>query len=327
MPCVRVCPGREADTSSLTPAVFGPIPNEAFYRDLIDGLNDGVYFVDLERRITFWNRAAERITGFSRQDVLGHLCPDNFLRHVDETGRALCSDGCPLTATCLDGQSRQARIFLHHKEGHRIPVLVKAAPIRDPEGVIVGAVEIFTDESSRIESIRRVEELEQIAFLDPLTGVGNRRFCEHVLDQRIAEFLRHDWPFGVLFLDVDNFKSVNDVHGHDVGDMVLETVSRTLTHGIRSADFVGRLGGDEFVVVAVRSDLEGLKIAAERLRMAVAASEAQGPLGAVSVTVSVGATMARSGDDVATLLKRADDLMYRSKELGRNRVTLDGDNH
>ncbi len=310
--------------TTITSSGFGPIPTDAFYRELIDGLNDGVYFVDLERRITYWNQAAERITGYAKEEVVGRFCHENLLRHVDGEGHELCGDGCPLAATCVDGKARQAPVFLHHREGHRVPVLVKAAPIRDIEGAIRGAVEVFTDESTRVESIRRVEELEQIAFLDALTGVGNRRFCEHVLDQRLAELRRHGWPFGFLFLDVDHFKSVNDVHGHDVGDAVLQTVAKTLMHAVRAGDFVGRWGGEEFVIIAVRAEIEGVRTAAERLRMAVAASEAAAATGPVRVTVSMGAAMARPEDDVTSLVKRADSLMYQSKESGRNRVTVEG---
>ncbi len=113
---------------------------EEFYRDVFDRLSDGVYFVTPTRQITFWNAAAERITGYQRQEVLGSSCSDGILNHVDETGTNLCLAGCPLAATMEDGKGREASVFLHHKSGHRVPVLVRSAPIRDADSNIVGAV-------------------------------------------------------------------------------------------------------------------------------------------------------------------------------------------
>ena len=113
--------------------------NPDFYKDLIDNLYDGVYFVDRDRRITYWNKGAERITGFNAERMLGHFCHDNLLNHVTENGVQLCFNGCPLHATMADGRSRQAEIYLHHSDGQRIPVLVRTVPIRDENGEITGA--------------------------------------------------------------------------------------------------------------------------------------------------------------------------------------------
>ena len=105
---------------------YGP----EFFSELLDNLTDGVYFVDRERRIVYWNKAAERITGFSKSEVIGCRCLDNILTHVNEEGGNLCHSGCPLAQTIEDGKSRKADVFLHHKDGHRQPVLVGVAPVR-----------------------------------------------------------------------------------------------------------------------------------------------------------------------------------------------------
>jgi diguanylate cyclase (GGDEF)-like protein/PAS domain S-box-containing protein len=309
-------------TDSVEPGARSA-PGDSFYRQLIDTVTDGVYFVDLESRISYWNRTAERITGYSKDEVLGRVCQDTPLRHVDGTGSLLCGERCPLGATCRDGESRRAEVFLHHKAGHRIPVSVRATPIFHRDGMLLGAAEVFSDESSRVEAARRVQELQELAFLDPLTGVGNRRFCDHVLEQRLAEFRRHGWPFGVLFLDIDRFKEVNDAHGHDLGDAVLKTVGRSLTYAVRESDFVGRWGGEEFLVVSVQPGLTGLRAAAERARVVVADSEVRDASGAVRISVSIGATLVRPGDDAESIVRRADSLMFRSKAAGRNLTTLD----
>ena len=96
-----------------------------FYKDLIDNLSDGVYFVDANRRITYWNKGAERITGYSSDEVVNHLCSDNILTHMDRAGCLLCGGACPLHKSMEEDGHHEDEIFLHHKDGHRVPVRVK----------------------------------------------------------------------------------------------------------------------------------------------------------------------------------------------------------
>ncbi len=118
--------------------------DDGFYKSVLDNLFDGVYFVDSERKITYWNKAAERITGFFEAEVVNLSCYDKILNHVDETGKQLCLNGCPLAEVLKDGNLREADVFLRHKAGHRVPVSIRITPIYDGDR-IVGAVEIFSD--------------------------------------------------------------------------------------------------------------------------------------------------------------------------------------
>jgi diguanylate cyclase (GGDEF)-like protein/PAS domain S-box-containing protein len=297
---------------------------ESFYKELLDSMAEGVYFVDRERRIQYWNGGAEAITGYGSRGVVGSCCWDKKLCHVDDAGRALCNDGCPLAATIADGVARRADVALLHRGGHRVPVRVDVAAIRDEAGDIVGAVETFRDETERVEALHHIEELRRLAYLDGLTGVGNRRYAEAELATRIAELRRHGFPFGLLFVDVDRFKAVNDEHGHEAGDAVLRLVAMTLRHGARSNDFVGRWGGEELVVIAAHAPAGTLHTIGERLRVLVERSFAPTPAGPLSVTVSIGAALARPDDTAETLVARADGLMYEAKTSGRNRVVAEG---
>ncbi|MGB7848529.1 MAG: diguanylate cyclase, partial [Candidatus Acidiferrum sp.] len=209
-----------------------------FHAKLLDSIFDGVYFVDAERKITYWNRGSESLTGYSASEVVGRHCYDNFLVHVDETGCALCTNACPLTSTILDGQRREAEVFLRHKLGHRVPVSVRVAPITDASGRIIGAVEVFSDVTAKKQIERRVHELEGIAFRDSLTGLPNRRYMELKVKQSLEEYQQFERSFGLLMLDIDHFKQVNDVHGHDAGDAILKAVSETLVKGLREDDIV-----------------------------------------------------------------------------------------
>ncbi len=192
---------------------------------MLDGLSDGVYFTDRDRRITHWNKGAERLTGFRSEDVVGRYCRDRILVHVDENGRQLCNSGCPLSATLSDGVEREAEAYLRHKDGHRLPVLVRVSAVRDggSDGAINGAVEVFSDLSPKAAERQRIHDLEDQALYDELTGLPNRRYLERAVREHLSG-LGGGVTFGILFADIDDFKRVNDVHGHEAGDEVLRVV-------------------------------------------------------------------------------------------------------
>jgi diguanylate cyclase (GGDEF)-like protein/PAS domain S-box-containing protein len=294
------------------------------YRNILDLLFDGVYFVDRERKVTYWSKGAERITGYRSAEVLGRRCRDGIVMHVDERGGSACEEGCPVARTIGDGGERTDELFLLHKDGYRVPVSVRVAPIMSPGGEVVGAVEVFSDNSGGERAARLIRELRGMALLDPLTELGNRRYLEMHLGARMKELDRYGWSFGVLFVDIDRFKIINDTHGHHIGDKVLRMVGGTLRNSIRSFDFVGRWGGEEFLAIVVNVDAANLYSVADKLRSLVERSVFLQGNEAIRVTVSVGATLARPDDTAESVVERADRLMYRSKAEGRNRVTVEG---
>jgi len=137
----------------------------------------------------------------------------------------------------------------------------------------------------------------------------------------MSELSRYGWPFGVLFLDVDHFKEINDAHGHEVGDRVLRMIAHTLHAGSRVYDNVGRWGGEEFLALITNVDQDGLSEIGNRFRTLVAASQLPEPQG-IRVTVSVGATLARPDDSPESILERADKCLYQAKTRGRNQLCL-----
>jgi diguanylate cyclase (GGDEF)-like protein len=242
--------------------------------------------------------------------------------HVASNGCSLCLNGCPLGQTIADGHRRENEIYLQHKLGYRVPVSVRVAPITDGHGNIVGAVEVFSDISAKKHIERRVGELQDLVFLDALTGMPNRRYIELKVRQAIEEVGHFDRKIGLLMVDLDHFKQVNDEHGHLVGDDALIAVCQTLSHNLRVGNVMGRWGGEEFLIIVGGTTLERLRVFAERCRMLVAASAIPLPAGQLRVTVSVGATLVRQDDSVQSVIQRVDALMYQSKTDGRNRVTL-----
>ena len=293
------------------------------YKDIIDNLYDGVYFVDRDRVITYWNHGAERITGYGSEAVIGKSCRDNLLNHVTASGELLCTGACPLVGCMTDGEVREADVFLHHADGHRVPVLVRCAPLRDEHGAIVGAVETFSGDLGARSARKELRELRRTVHTDALTGVGNRLHLEGRLRALVAEFEQRPGEAAVVMLDVDRFKGVNDTYGHEVGDRVLRMVATTLRSNLRSNDVVGRWGGEEFVAILydVTTD-DALRAVCDKLRTLVACSSLDVGDRSITVTISIGATAFRTGDTPEAVVARADACMYRSKADGRDRVTI-----
>lgn len=317
-PCCRQNCG---DRNVALPVAPQPYDGD-FYKRLIDNLYDAVYFVDVERCITYWNCAAELLTGFTAAEVVGRHCSDNILVHTDGNGAALCKGDCPLAATIRDGRAREADIYLRHKQGHRVSVSARLQPILDGRGAIVGAVEIFSDNTAKREVERKAAKLEQMAFLDFLTRIPNRRFMELRLRQVVEESRRYEHGFGLLLIDLDHFKEINDRYGHSVGDAALVVVAQTLSRSLRAVDNVGRWGGDEFAVILPEVTNDDLQHLAERCRALVEQSKVSGLKGDVPLRVSIGGTLVRPDDTPEVAMHRADEKLYESKKRGRGCVTV-----
>ena len=147
----------------------------------------------------------------------------------DVGGHPLCGETCPLVASLKDGKAHEVEVFLLHKQGRRVPVTARIQPLRGADGAIVGAVQIFSDDSAEQDTRRRKsKELGRLAFLDQVTQLPNRRFVEMSLHTALTEYRVRREPFGVLVIDVDRFKAINDELGHATGDHALLEVAKTL---------------------------------------------------------------------------------------------------
>ncbi|MFI5258090.1 MAG: diguanylate cyclase [Candidatus Limnocylindrales bacterium] len=293
-----------------------------FHKTIVDNLADGVYFVDPGREIGYWNHGAERITGYSSAEVVGHRCFENILDHVDGQGNSLCHTVCPLAATIRDGHSREVSVWLRHAEGYRKPVRIRTAPVRNGDGNIVGAVEVFSDDSAVLRAVEDADRARHDALTDELTGLPNRRLFDAALAGRLDNMGRYGWRFGLLIVDIDHFKHVNDTYGHTFGDAVLVGVGATLRGAVRGGDVVARWGGEEFAVLVESSDDGGLADAAERIRTLVAQSEVRLAGVQHKVHVSVGGALACADESADQLFARADSALYSAKKAGRDRIEI-----
>ena len=296
--------------------------SEINFKNICDNLYEGMYVLDTERKIIYWNKRAEEITGYLREEMIGKNCHEN-IAHLDSEGNSLCLGLCPSAFVLAHESVHEAKLYLQHKDGHRIPIITRVSPLFDSESGISGVVELFSDNTEFMNVRYRMRELARLALADTLTGIGNRRYAENIVHSRIEEFRRYGWKFGVAFIDIDDFKKVNDTYGHETGDKALKMVARSLLGNIRTSDFLGRWGGEEFLAIFINvGDEESLFRLTDKLRLLVEKSTLERSGENIKTTISAGAALVREGDSADSLISRADDLMYQSKKEGKNRTSI-----
>jgi diguanylate cyclase (GGDEF)-like protein/PAS domain S-box-containing protein len=296
---------------------------ENIYKQVIDSLEEGIRFLDRDLTVTYWNRGAEAMTGLKGSEVLGTKCGGSYSIHFSEKGENLCGEDCPVVKMFESGTTYREKVYFRHKDGYLVPVSMSVSPIRGSSGEVEGAMEMFNDISWKVAALQRIQELNKMAMLDHLTEIGNRRYGERAINAKIEEMKRYGVNFGILFIDIDDFKLVNDRYGHKCGDDFLKVISKSLTGCIRLFDTVCRWGGDEFIVLVTNmGDEEQLKVLADRHCALLEQSGVTMNDETVHATVSIGATVARPDDTLDTLIARADKLMYRNKAFGKKTSTL-----
>lgn len=305
------------------------IPLDTYsYRNLLDNLYEAVYCVGPDRRIIFWNKAAENLIGYSESEALGKVACVQVEMRDKSDGDSSRLSACLVEQTLLDGKPREFDCYITRRDSRKIPVAARVNPIADGGGRVIGAVQILQDKSARVASRKVIEKLQIYALLDPLTGLANRRYIEKALDSRTDELRRYGLRFGLLFIDIDNFKHINDNHGHEFGDRVLCHVARGMSSIIRTSDILGRWGGEEFIAVILNVSRERLEQVAEKMRRHIELESARNERIGMPVTISIGGVLAAEaptgGIDREAIIRRADELMYMSKKGGRNRVTIAG---
>ena len=285
------------------------------FRLLAENVPVGIYEVSADLTISFANTEADRLFGRSidrdhAPDLLALLDPADRRRMIEAAD------------VVLGGHPAEAAFRLFDPDGSVRWVQWRGTPVTDQRRGLPAALASTLD----ITALKEAQAaLERQATHDPLTQLPNRRLLSHLLLAALARRGRHPGTVALMFCDLDGFKTVNDVHGHDAGDAILIEIGRRLCTTVRATDSVARIGGDEFVVLCeeagTRDDLAHL---AGKLVDAVNRPWAfENSL--LTVGVSVGIAIAGTDDDVSSLLRRADDAMYRAKADGRNRYQFAAD--
>ncbi|WP_236685579.1 sensor domain-containing protein [Geobacter pickeringii] len=288
--------------------------NLVLLKRAIESTLNGVIITDVtgtDNPIIYVNPAFERMTGFGVHEVLGQN--PRFLRGDDRDQVELKK----LAQTLQEHRDGYFVLRNYRKDGSLFWNELFIAPVRDRDGAVTNYIGVMND----ITEHRRYEEqLVYQATHDPLTGLPNRNLLQDRLAQALAlEAFRRRTPLCVMFLDLDNFKKVNDTLGHTVGDMLLKAVANRLRNCVRGGDTVARLGGDEFIVVLPNvREVQDVVIVAKKI-LDVFATPLQLMGHEIYITASIGiAIFPTDGETVDALLKNADAAMYHAKEQGKN---------
>ena len=287
--------------------------SEARFRALLDSAPDAAVIADADGVVVLVNGQTEHLFGFSRDELVGQpvevLLPEQYRRaHVGHRERYLREPTARAMGAGLE-------LFGRRKDGTEFPVDISLSGLETAEGLV--SMAFIRDVTSRKET---EDALTYQAMHDALTGLPNRALLVDRLDQALQRARRTGSMLGVLFLDVDHFKVVNDGRGHAAGDQLLVALARRLTSVVRPSDTVARFGGDEFVVMC--EDLSGEDEAVRLSERVIGCIEEPLELEGLelSVTVSLGVAVAGSEATAESLLRDADTAMYRAKETGRGHV-------
>lgn len=295
---------------------------QSFTITIFNHLEDAIVCLDSGQKIIFWNKAAEQISGRDAAEVLEKICFDDLALFGDAEGVNICKGKCPVKLTLKDGVDRTLDVYLQHKEGFRIPVTLRIIPVPNEAGEIVGAAGVFVNIAPKVTIPLNVVQLEQMALIDPDTGIASKQYLDMTLKTRLEEFQKYNLSFGLIYVDVDNYDRILEKHGRFNAGKILRTVARTLHKNIRFFDIVGRWSTEEFLVVLLNIDESRLDIVANKLRLLIGESYITTETGMLNATVSMGASLVLRYDSVESLVKRGEQLMMHSKWLGKNRVSL-----
>lgn len=276
------------------------------FRAVLDSLQTGVYLVDRDRRIVFWNDGAQRITGYLSHDVLGRCCRDTLLDHCDSEGNLLCATACPLTETMRDGRPREAQVYVRHRAGHRVAVQVRTVPVRDSRGAIIGAAESFDDRLMPLGKERRDGYLASHGCLDVVTSLPNRGYTQLHLREHLEAFAQFGVPFVVLCIRVEQLREFVQVHGQEAEEAILRIAAQSIRNTLRGTDFLGRWSQDCFLAILPECEAAAVRRVGERVCRVVSCSSIQWWGDRLSITVSLGSAAARPGDSIESLIATAE---------------------
>jgi diguanylate cyclase (GGDEF)-like protein/PAS domain S-box-containing protein len=284
----------------------------------LQSIGDAVITTDAEGRVEYLNPVAEDLTGWQTQEVVGKPLSESF-NILNEATRAPVEN--PVSRALREGRviAVADQTVLVNRRGQEIAIQDSAAPIRDRAGKMIGAVMVFHDVSKE-RRLRRA--LAYQATHDALTGLINRREFESRLNEALlASRTNPELTHALLYLDLDQFKVVNDTCGHQAGDLLLKQVTGLLQTRIRESDTIARLGGDEFGILLQDCTLEGAAKIADSLRQAIRDYRFEWQDGAMNIGVSVGIyELSGSSDSITSAMSAADVACYAAKDSGRNRV-------
>jgi len=306
-------------------------PGLSLYQFIVDRINIGILVIDRDYNIVLWNRFMETYSGHRSSEVIGKALFECFPDLPKRWLAKKLESVFLLKNYAFTSWQHRPYLFLMT---HNRPITggvesmrqdCTFLPVTSPDGTVEHVCMAIADVTENaIYDAKLREAIQEIEFLgahDALTGLANRRTMEKQLSAEMSRATRYGSELSIVLFDIDRFKTINDSHGHLIGDEVLRSVAHRVKGVIRDTDAAARFGGDEFVLILPGTREEGAGILAERLRCAICEREIDIDDRVVTISITAGVTQLRSASQEATdLLSEADKALYHGKLAGRDRI-------
>ena len=276
--------------------------NPEIFRQLVDLLPFGAYIADPERRVLYWNRRAEQVTGFLSQEVVGHSCAKGLLEHCTPSGSGVCNSGsCPLARVIRDGQAAESRLLLRHKQGHRVPVLVRAIPLRDENGKIAAVAEVFREETVGPDGLCWVTE--NIDRFDQQMGLPSVSASRAQLRLSLAQ---EQIQTAVFLIEIERLQEMATRRGREMTNIALRALGQTVSRQLTMPHYLGGWPDSRLLAVIPHCDHSQLDFLTRTLEESGSSCHVMWWGERVAFRVKVLATCIEPQDTFDSLLVRID---------------------
>lgn len=274
-------------------------------RGILENLPSGLCVVDIQKKIVFWSKGAERITGHLRHDVIGHSCASEAILHCDQPNCEFCKADCPVGRAMKTSHSVETIGFLHHKAGYEVPVRIRAVPVHNQHGSVVGAVETFEEMQFAAGSDHRDDAPNIPGCIDDVTNLASPALMHSHLRETLAIFAELKVPFSVLCLRLEGLTHFRSNLGPEAASSLLRVVARSLENALWPSDFIGRWSDDQFFVILNNCTAQSLASVRKRAHTMIAADGIEWWGERRTLPISIGQATAQPDDSVESLLERA----------------------
>jgi PAS domain S-box-containing protein/diguanylate cyclase (GGDEF)-like protein len=281
--------------------------NAELLRAVVDSLHTAVCVLDCQGKVALWSQAAARLTGYTEAELIGRGAREIILPHSVERSHANADGAHGLARMGQEGRPAVAKMYLRHRRGHSVPVLVHLAPIRETHGAMLAIAASFETQLTRNQEERSQQSVVPPTGLDVATGIANHRFTEFRLRENLEAFREYHVPFGIVRVRAMGLDRIRATYSREARDMILLVMAQTLSNSLRPNDFVGRWGEDEFLAILMNCGPQAVHAICQRMQRPVAAVEIRWWGKTLRVRSEIGCAAVESLDTLESLLQRARD--------------------
>lgn len=291
--------------------------------NLLDNLLEGAYILNINRNITYWNKTAEKITGYLAEEVIGKGCKDNILVHIDEYGESLCNSSCPASKALQDSMITEANVYLHHKGGFRVPVTVRVVPIKNKQNEVIGIMEFFATINSNLMDKEKINELVKLSFLDDVTNLVNRRYTELKINSILNDKQYLDLSHSILIFDINNIKNINEDFGQLIGEKVAKMVANTLICNLKQQSIISRWSDSRYFVLIAGVKKGIFLMLANKLKILLKNSFIMVANEKLNIDCTVVGTNFKAFDSYNSIINRIEELLNEAKKSKNDKFSFD----